>query len=168
MSLTRPDSFVVWSHTRQFNARRKQHPRLSVYVQIYSCTAPKNTQEQTTKCQSDVMLQSDEHTQSQFSSAATFTQLTVTADRLLSRHSAVMCWETLDPDFHIDASWQKPSTQTPLQNKYTLTALLLQQDSICCHTTKPAQEQSKECDKVCRWYCRRSLFLYWPLIIWVD
>lgn len=106
-----PDLTHLWSDRTQDNSTPGVNniPDSLFMFRFTHVLLQKNTQEQTTKCQSDVMLQSDEHTQSQFSSAATFTQLTVTADRrLLSRHSAVMCWETLDPDLEMPVDESHP------------------------------------------------------------
>lgn len=37
----------------------------------------------------------------------------------MPRCSAILCWESLDPDSHADANWHQPSAQTPLQIKHT-------------------------------------------------
>lgn len=41
--------------------------------------------------------------------------------------SIMFCWETLDPDSHVDAKWRKPTTQTGQ-----------------CHTTETVQERPEE------------------------
>lgn len=62
-----------------------------------------------------------------------------------SRDDQHFCWETLDPDMHVDASWHKPVAQTPLHTPHgkqhtTQMTLVPQQENMCCHTAKTASD----------------------------